>query len=191
MIFVVLCCYFLLQTNSAFLVTLLVSVFILFVSTKNHQLTTSSYSRQNLLSNKSNEGFQNTASTSERSNNSTMEWPEVSSIKLNSVQRDSTNSSEATTPRHRRGKAPTARAGSTVPPDVLNVNQIQKIRTDFSQFLMGDTNDNEAEAASFVHVGFNETCSNNSNGSEEFEFKDGERNRNEWRDDGSTEQLPR
>lgn len=123
-----------------------------------------------------------------------MEWPEVPSLKLNPTQRDSTNTSEETTPRHRRVKSVVqtrTTPGNTVQPDVLNVNQIQKEGTDFTQFLLTDTNDNEAEAPSFLNIGYNETLSNNSNGSEEFEFKEGERNRNEWRDEGSSEQLPR
>lgn len=71
-----------------------------------------------------------------------------------------------------------------MPPDVLNVNQIQKVGVDFTQW-----HENDGDVASFVSVGFNEVCSNNSNGSEEFE--EGERNRNEWRDEGAGEQLPR
>lgn len=115
-----------------------------------------------------------------------MEWPDISTLKLNPTQRDSTNSSEATTPRHRRLKTtrPRAPGNVVVPPDVLNVNQIQKVGADFTQFLI----DNDAADESFVSVGFNEVCSNNSNGSEEFEE---ERNRNEWREKGSSEQLPR
>lgn len=144
-----------------------------------YQLTNFSYSRQNLLSNKT---FQNTAS-----NNSTIEWPEIASLKLNPTQRDS---SEETTPRHRRLKGgPQQRASNTVPPDVLNVNQIQKIGTDFSQFLVADRNENEE--AGFVSVGFNETASNDSNSSAEYEYKETERNRNEWREEASNEQLPR
>lgn len=146
---------------------------------------TFSYSRQNLLSNKS---FQNTTtSTSERSNNSTIEWPEIASVKLNPTQRDS---SEEMTPRRR--KSAQQRTSNTVPPDVLNVNQIQKIGSDFSQFLMTGRNENEAEAASFINVvGFNETASNNSNSSEDFEYKETGRNRNEWREEASNEHLPR
>lgn len=104
-------------------------------------------------------------------------------MKVNPTQRDS---SEEMTPR-RRKSAP-QRTSNTVPPDVLNVNQIQKIGSDFSQFL----NENGAEAASFINgVGFNETASNNSNSSEDFEYKEAGRNRNEWREEASNEHLPR
>lgn len=108
-----------------------------------------------------------------------IEWPEVPDVKFNP-----TTSSEDTTARYSQSKT-----NATIPSDVLNINQIQKIGTDFSQFLLTDRNEG---AASLANVGFgNEIESNNSNSSEEFENNEVERNRNEWRDEGSAEQLPR
>ncbi|KRT84287.1 hypothetical protein AMK59_1544, partial [Oryctes borbonicus] len=94
-----------------------------------------SYSRQNLLSSKSNEGLQNQSSATERTSNTTERCsytlPSFSTQKRNPTQQDSLNSSIDNTPKRKTTfKSPrqplnTESIASSIPPDVLNVNEIQ------------------------------------------------------------------
>ncbi|XP_063927568.1 pericentriolar material 1 protein isoform X3 [Zophobas morio] len=136
-----------------------------------------SYSRQNLLSTKSNEGFQ---SSLERSNNP---FAIVSLSKSNS---DHTSSQE-NTPLRRARTRNSERNNSAVPPDVLNVNHNINKTID----LASNRNVNENDYA----FAYNEISSNNSNISEEQIFKEGisenASRRNEWHEEQSEEHHPK
>ncbi|GJQ75219.1 hypothetical protein Trydic_g9819 [Trypoxylus dichotomus] len=105
-----------------------------------------SYSRQNLLSSKSNEGLQSQSSATERTTNTTERCsytlPSFSTQKRNPTQQESLNSSVDNTPKRKTVfKSPgqplsTESIVSSIPPDVLNINEIQ-----ISQHKSNENND--------------------------------------------------
>lgn len=164
-----------------------------------------SYSRQNLLSTKSNDGMQNTL---ERSNNSSERpqpyyyLPPNMGAKQNTIPHDSTNSSEDTTPRQRLSfKTAISRtnAATSVPPDVLNVNQVPKANDDLPDFSLHTLTSNDGDsnlASNFQHPflniqSFGNANSSNYNISDEYAYKESVlengRNRNEWQDEALNE----
>ncbi|RZC42460.1 SCP-1 and/or EzrA domain containing protein [Asbolus verrucosus] len=152
-----------------------------------------SYSRQNLLSTKSNEGFQNNVNP----------FALISLSKSNSDQTTSANASQENTP-HRRSqfvRNSTNRNNSGVPPDVLNINHNVNKTNDLSVDLSANQrNPNENESNLCYHYlnnafSYNEISSNNSNISEEHIFKEcipeNAIRRNEWHEEQIEEQHPK
>jgi hypothetical protein len=138
------------------------------------------YSRQNLLSTKSNEGFQNISTLEQRSNNP---FAMISMSKSNS---DHTSSQENTPLRRAQfgRNSSDNRNNSAVPPDVLNVNHNVNKSTD-------PRNLNENDYA----FAYNEIGSNNCNIPEEQIFKEcvsePTSRRNEWHEEQVEEQHPK
>jgi hypothetical protein len=149
-------------------------------ATDDHTPYRFSYSRQNLLSTKSNEGFQNISTLEQRSNNP---FAMISMSKSNS---DHTSSQENTPLRRAQfgRNSSDNRNNSAVPPDVLNVNHNVNKSTD-------PRNLNENDYA----FAYNEIGSNNCNIPEEQIFKEcvsePTSRRNEWHEEQVEEQHPK
>lgn len=130
-----------------------------------------SYSRQNLLSTKSNDGTQNASSdrshnSVERSNSYTL--PSASVPKLNTEHQDSANTSVENTPR-RRACFKTIRVTSgenidivhNIPPDVLNVNQSQKSNENHDLFDVAASLNHDSFSGAESSSSFPNTCRHN------------------------------
>lgn len=163
-----------------------------------------SYSRQNLLSTKSNEGLQNQSTTSERPNNSgercqVFNFPSLSTQKRNPTHQESSNSSAENTPRRKTLlKSPRHSLNTdtmtTIPPDVLNINEAQtsqKLNENNDLMEMPLQIGFEPFANTFEHP---DSSTNNSNVSETQESKNyptlsSQRNRNEWNNDVNNDNV--
>lgn len=153
-----------------------------------------SYSRQNLLSTKSNEGIHNQVSTTDRSNNTaercqSYAFPTSSSQKYNPTHHESSNSSVDNTPKRKtmfKSSRPSLNTENivNVSLDAVNVSEVQ------SSHKSNEHNDLmeiplqisfEPHTDTFEHL---ETSANNLNTSQSHNCKNcsvtTQRNRNEW-----------
>lgn len=163
-----------------------------------------SYSRQNLLSTKNNDGFQNLPSSLDRSNaSSTTDRPipfTIMSLSKSNSEQESTRTSQENTPqrcapirppRHMENFSTTS---AIPPPDVLNVNhnitkvnEPQQIDLSSPSLNAQQNNDDLNLGFQMLFNAYNDTGSTHSNISEEQIFKDCIpeqcRRRNEWNND--------